>query len=67
MLAVINLGGAAFEQGFDGTIGWSNNPQNGLRELSGGELDDARREANFYHRWNCGRITPSLRSPESRG
>jgi hypothetical protein len=49
MLAVINLGGAAFEQGFDGTIGWSNNPQNGLRELSGGELDDARREANFYH------------------
>jgi zinc protease len=49
MLAVINLGGAAFEQGFDGNIGWSNNPQNGLRELSGGELDDARREANFYH------------------
>src|SRR5580658_6145097 len=49
MLAVINLGGAAFEQGFDGNIGWSNNPQNGLRELSGGELGDARREANFYH------------------
>jgi zinc protease len=49
MLAVINLGGAAFEQGFDGTVGWSDNPQNGLRELSGGELDDARREANFYH------------------
>jgi hypothetical protein len=49
MLAVINLGGAAFEQGFDGSIGWSNNPQNGLRELSGGELDDARREADFYH------------------
>jgi zinc protease len=49
MLAVINLGGAAFEQGFDGSTGWSDNPQNGLRELSGGELDDARREANFYH------------------
>src|SRR5271155_2386475 len=49
MLAVINLGGAAFEQGFDGSIGWSDNPQNGLRELSGGELDDARREADFYH------------------
>jgi zinc protease len=49
MLAVINLGGAAFEQGFDGSIGWSDNPQNGLRELTGGELDDARREASFYH------------------
>ncbi len=49
MLAVINLGGAAFEQGFDGKIAWSVNPQSGLRELSGGELDDARHEANFYH------------------
>jgi hypothetical protein len=49
MLAVINLGGAAFEQGFDGKIAWSDNPQSGLRELSGGELDDARHEANFYH------------------
>jgi hypothetical protein len=49
MLAVINLGGAAFEQGFDGNVGWSDNPRDGLRELSGGELDDARREANFYH------------------
>lgn len=49
MLAVINLGGAAFEQGFDGTVAWQDNPQNGLRVLSGGELDDARREANFYH------------------
>jgi hypothetical protein len=49
MLAVITLGGAAFEQGFDGTTAWSDNPRDGLRVLSGGELDDARREANFYH------------------
>src|SRR5277367_2561544 len=49
MLAVINLGGAAFEQGFDGTTAWSDNPRDGLRVLTGGELDDARREADFYH------------------
>ena len=49
MLAVINLGGAVFEQGFDGTLAWSDDPQNGTRVLAGGELDDARREANFYH------------------
>ena len=49
MLAVINLGGAVFEQGFDGTVAWSDDPQNGTRVLSGGELEDARREANFYH------------------
>ncbi len=49
MLAVINLGGAAFEQGFDGTTAWSDNPRDGLRVLTGGELEDAKREANFYH------------------
>lgn len=49
MLAVITLGGAVFEQGFDGTTAWSDDPQNGLRVLSGAELDDARREADFYH------------------
>ena len=50
MLAVITLGGAVFEQGFDGTTAWSDDPQNGLRVLSGAELEDARREADFYHR-----------------
>lgn len=49
MLAVITLGGAVFEQGFDGTTAWSDDPQNGLRVLSGAELADARREADFYH------------------
>jgi hypothetical protein len=49
MLAVITLGGAVFEQGFDGTTAWSDDPQNGLRVLSGAELEDARREADFYH------------------
>jgi zinc protease len=49
MLAVINLGGGVFRQGFDGTTAWSDNPRDGLRVLSGGELEDARREANFYH------------------
>jgi hypothetical protein len=49
MLAVITLGGGVFEQGFDGTTAWSDNPRDGLRVLAGGELEDARREANFYH------------------
>jgi zinc protease len=49
MIAVITLGGAVFEQGFDGTTAWSDDPQNGLRVLSGAELEDARREADFYH------------------
>ena len=49
MLAVINLGGGVFRQGFDGSTAWSDNPRDGLRVLSGGELTDAGREADFYH------------------
>ncbi|HEY0704748.1 MAG TPA: hypothetical protein VGD60_18385 [Candidatus Acidoferrales bacterium] len=49
ILVVINLGGAVIEQGFDGTTAWSDDPRNGLRELSGGEFEDEKRESNFYH------------------
>jgi zinc protease len=49
ILVVINLGGAVIEQGFDGTTAWSDDPRNGLRVLAGGELEDEKREANFYH------------------
>jgi len=49
ILVVINLGGAIIRQGFDGTTAWSDDPRNGLRVLTGGELDDERKEANFYH------------------
>jgi hypothetical protein len=49
ILLVINVGGAVIRQGFDGTTAWSDDPRNGLRVLSGDELEDIRREANFYH------------------
>jgi hypothetical protein len=49
ILVVINLGGAIISQGFDGTTAWSDDPRNGLRVLTGGELEDERKEANFYH------------------
>ena len=45
----VNFNGAAFQQGFDGTIGWSNDPQNGLREQSGEELAETKRDSDFYH------------------
>jgi zinc protease len=49
VLSVIRISGALFRQGFDGTVGWTDDPQNGLRELSGAELSEARRDADFYH------------------
>jgi hypothetical protein len=49
LLATIVIAGASFRQGFDGTIGWTDDPQNGLHEESGAELEDTRRDADFYH------------------
>jgi zinc protease len=49
MLAVITIAGASFRQAYDGTSGWTDDPSNGLREQSGAELAEARRDADFYH------------------
>jgi zinc protease len=35
-------------QGFDGTVGWSQNPMTGLVETSGAALAAAKRESEFY-------------------
>jgi hypothetical protein len=48
-LAIITINGGSFRQGFDGTTGWTDDPQNGLREQTGAELAEARRESDFYH------------------
>jgi hypothetical protein len=48
-LATVNIGGAVFKRGFDGSAAWSDDPQNGLRTLSGAEAEDSKRQADFYH------------------
>jgi hypothetical protein len=45
----VNFNGAVFQQGFDGTVGWSADPQNGLREQTGDELAETKRDSDFYH------------------
>ncbi|MBI1749910.1 MAG: hypothetical protein HY234_06905 [Acidobacteria bacterium] len=40
----------AVRQGFDGTVAWESNPQQGVQELGGTMLAAARRNAQFY-RW----------------
>jgi zinc protease len=49
VVANITINGAKFSQGFDGAVGWSDDPQNGLREQSGTELAETKRDADFYH------------------
>ena len=43
VLITVTIAGAVFTQGFDGSVGWSNDPQNGLREQTGSELAETRR------------------------
>jgi hypothetical protein len=59
-LAVITIGGAVLERGFDGTMAWSDDPQNGLRDLTGDELVDVKREASFYHPLELRKAYPKM-------
>ncbi len=55
ILAIIIVSGSAFRQGFDGTVGWAEDPQSGIREQSGAELAEARRQGDFYSPLNTAR------------
>jgi len=48
VLLVVILAGQAFRQGYDGTIGWSEDPQDGMKEKTGAQLEEAQRDADFY-------------------
>jgi hypothetical protein len=60
-LMVINLPGfGEIRQGFNGTVAYEQQPQSGLRELSGKELAKAQRNADFYDDLNLkGQYTKS--------
>lgn len=48
-LGTITINGATYRQGFDGISGWTDDPANGLRDQTGPELAETRRESDFYH------------------
>jgi zinc protease len=48
VLLVVILAGQPFRQGYDGTVGWSDDPQDGLKEKSGAQLAETARDADFY-------------------
>lgn len=48
-LLVLDIPGyGKVREGFDGAVGWAEEPQSGLREKSGAELAAAKRDAEFY-------------------
>lgn len=50
-----------FVQGFDGQVGWSSDPNSGLREFEGEELAQFRRHSQFYHDLRFTELYPERR------
>lgn len=61
--SVVDIPGfGQFRQGFDGTVGWRNEPQTGYRELSGQELANARRSAEMHQALKLRELYPKIDS-----
>jgi hypothetical protein len=61
MRSVVNIGGTFFQQGFDGTNAWADDPQNGPRMLHGRELEELRRDADFARPINLRTLYPQIK------
>ena len=59
-LTIVDLGGMQQREGVDGVIGWSNDPQNGLREKTGVELAVAKRGAVFARELRMKELYPKM-------
>jgi outer membrane lipoprotein-sorting protein len=60
-LTIVDLAGIGQQrEGFDGTTGWSDDPQNGFRQKSGIELAEAKRGATFGRELKMKTLYPTL-------
>jgi outer membrane lipoprotein-sorting protein len=60
-LTVVDITGVGQQrEGFDGTVGWSDDPQNGFRQKSGVELAEARRGATFGRELKMKTLYPKM-------
>lgn len=57
---IVDLAGAQQREGFDGTVGWAEDPQNGLREKNGVELAEAKRGAVFHRELRLKSLYPTM-------
>lgn len=59
VIIIHSSNGGIMQQGFNGTIAWSMDPQDGLRELSGTARDSHSRNAEFYYDIRLKEIYPT--------
>ena len=48
------------QQGFDGVVGWADNPQAGIREMAGQELSVVKRGATFHQALHLRELFPKM-------
>jgi len=61
LLVITDLPGIGrLRQGYDGTVGWVEDPQTGIRQVTGAELDDLRRSAAFDRAQHMKDVFPGL-------
>jgi hypothetical protein len=60
LLSVAVIGGQAYKHGYDGTVAWSDTPNEGLTEEKGSALAAAKREADFYHQLDLQKLYTQL-------
>jgi hypothetical protein len=53
-------GFGTIQQGYNGQVGWAQEPTSGLRELSGAELASAKREAEFFGMLKMKELYPKM-------
>jgi hypothetical protein len=60
-ILTINIEGfGTIQRGYNGTVAWENNPQTGLRELSGGELAQMKLGSDFYRDIKLMQVFPKM-------
>lgn len=60
LLQVVVINGNAFRQGFDGRNAWTDDPADGFHVLSGIQLAEAKRDADFFHPLHLHEIYPNM-------
>lgn len=60
LLQVVIINSNAFRQGYDGRVGWTDDPADGTRVMSGAELAEMKRDADFFHELHLREIYPDL-------
>ena len=64
LLSIEVPGFGLVQQGYDGTSGWARDPQTGIRDLSGGELESIKRGAEFNQPLKLKALFPKLEVKE---